>query len=109
MGSEIWLLISTGILNAPGPHPGEDAIQTRVFAYASRRSACSAIRGFVRQDLDEELERRAEAVNEALDSVFAGNEDLESDGDGMWTYDGSNRSYEWRLLRLEVRNGKEGQ
>ena len=42
-------------------------------------------------------------VDEALDLILIDNDDLESDGDGLWTWDGTTRSYEWRLMRLEVR------
>ena len=41
-------------------------------------------------------------VDEALDLIFADNDDLGSEGDGLWTWDGSTRSYEWRLMRLGV-------
>jgi hypothetical protein len=26
------------------------------------------------------------------------------DGDGLWAWDGTTRSYEWKLMRLEVRS-----
>ena len=37
-----------------------------------------------------------------LEIDFIDNDDLESDGDGLWTWDGTTRSYEWRLMLLEV-------
>ena len=41
-------------------------------------------------------------VDDALDLILADNADLESDGDGFWTWDGATRYYEWRLMRLGV-------
>ena len=109
---EIWLLLSTGVLNVPDPHPDADMVQTRAFAYATREAALDALREFMRPDVnesrtDEEWDASGELVDDALDFVFDyldGSDDLESDGDGLWTWDGTTRSYEWRLMRLEVRS-----
>lgn len=105
---EVWILLSTGLLNVPDPHPGEDVVQTRAFAYATSEAACDALREFMRPDVnesrtDEEWDDGDMTVDDALDFILEDNEDLESDGDGKWTWDGTTRSYEWKLMRLEVR------
>lgn len=103
---EVWLLLSTGTLEVPDPHPGVDKVVVRTFAYASREKACDHLREFMREDVNEAQEdgywEGDYTVDDALDSIFEGNDDLNSTGDGMWTYDGSVRSYEWRLMRLGV-------
>ena len=106
---ETWLLLSTCILTGGAAVDGADQIGTRAFAYATREAACADLREFMRPDV---VEARPEGawdddtymtVDEALDLILLDNDDLKSDGDGMWTYDGTTRSYEWRLMRLGVR------
>jgi len=107
---EIWLLLSTGVLNVPDPHPGEDTVQTRAFAYATREAACDALREFMRPDINEanSEDRWREMgcfVDDELDNVLGSGYD-EDDGlesDKLWTYYGTIRSYEWRLMRLGVK------
>lgn len=102
---EVWLLLSTAVLTGAAVD-GTDQIETRAFAYPSREAACDHIREFMRPDVNESRPKGAwddtETVDDVLDSIFEGNDDLNSTGDGMWTYDGSTRSYEWRLMRLGV-------
>ena len=104
---EVWLLLSTGTLEVPDPYQGVDKVVVRTFAYASREKACDHLREFMREDVNEAQEdgywEGDCTVDGALDSIFEGNDDLNSTSDGMWTYDGSVRSYEWRLIRLGVR------
>lgn len=103
---EVWLLLSTAVLTGDASVDGADQIGTRAFAYSSREAACDHIREFMRPDVNDSRPDGAwddtETVDDVLDSIFEGNGDLESDGDGRWTYDGSTRSYEWRLVRLGV-------
>ena len=104
---EVWLLLSTGVLTGDAAVDGADQIGTRAFAYATREAACGALREFMRPDV---VESRPEGrwdeddmtVDDALDFIFKDSDDLGSDGDGLWTWDGTNRSYEWRLMRLGV-------
>ena len=105
---EIWLLLSTGVLTGDAAVDGADMIGTRAFAYATRKAACGALREFMRPDV---VDSRPEGawdddpymtVDDALDLILADNADLESDGGGFWTWEGSTRFYEWRLMRLEV-------
>ena len=106
---EVWLLLSTCILTGDASADGADQIGTRAFAYATREAACAALREFMRPDVVESRPEGAwdedpdTTVDGELDSIFRWNDDLKSDGDGMWTYDGTTRSYEWRLMRLKVR------
>lgn len=104
---EVWLLLSTAVLTGDAAVDGADQIGTRAFAYPSREAACDHIREFMRPDVNESRPEGAwddtETVDDVLDSIFEGNDDLNSAGDGMWTYDGSTRSYEWKLMRLGVR------
>lgn len=104
---EVWLLLSTAVLTGDAAVGGADQIGTRAFAYPSREAACDHIREFMRPDVNESRPEGAwddtETVDDVLDSIFEGNDDLNSDGDGTWTYDGSTRSYEWKLVRLGVR------
>ena len=111
---EIWLLLSTGVLTGDAAVDGADMIGTRAFAYATRKAACGALREFMRPDV---VDSRPEGawdddpymtVDDALDLILADNADLESDGDGFWTWDGSTRFYEWRLMRLGVEPGRCG-
>ena len=104
---EVWILLSTGLLTGDAAVDGADQIGTRAFAYSSRADACSHIREFMRPDVVESRPEGAwdegdETVDDALDSILD-SDDLASHGDGMWTYDGTTRSYEWRLVRLGVR------
>jgi hypothetical protein len=106
MNSEIWLLLSTCVLTGDAAVDGADQIGTRAFAYATREAACDALREFMRLDVNESRPEGAwddMTVDDALDFIFDGNDDLESDGDGLWTWDGTTRSYEWKLMRLGVR------
>ena len=102
---EMWLLLSTSILTGDAAVDGADMIGTRAFAYATREAACGALREFMRPDV---VESRPEGawddmtVDDALDLILLDNDDLESDGDGLWTWDGSIRYYEWKLMRLGV-------
>lgn len=105
---EIWLLLSTGVLTADAAVDGADLIGARAFAYATREAACDALREFMRPDV---VESRPEGawdgdpdmtVDGVLDGILDDNDDLKSDGDVLWTWDGSIRSYEWRLMRLGV-------
>lgn len=105
---EVWLLLSTCVLTGDAAVDGADQLGTRAFAYATREEACDHLREFMRPDVDDSRPDGAwddgtETVDDVLDSIFEGNDDLGSDGDGRWTYDGSVRSYEWRLMRLGVR------
>lgn len=108
--NKVWILLSTGVLNIPDPHPGEDTVQTRTFAYATREAACDALREFMRPDVNESRPEEAwnddfcYTVDAALDFILDENDDLKSDGDGFWTWDGSIRSYEWKLIQLEVKS-----
>ncbi len=106
---EIWLLLSTGVINVPDPHPGEDTVQTRAFVYATREAACDALREFMRPDVNEanseaRLQELGSSVDDELDNVLeSGYDEGDSpESDKLWTYDGTIRSYEWRLLRLRV-------
>jgi hypothetical protein len=105
--SEIWLLVSTGVLVGDAAVDGADQIGTRAFAFSSREAACDHIREFMRPDVNDSRPEGAwddtETVDDVLDSIFEGNDDLDSDGGGMWAYNGSTRAYEWRLIRLGVR------
>ena len=105
-GHEVWLLLSTAVLTGAAVD-GTDQIETRALAYPSREAARDHIREFMRLDVSESKPKGAwddtETVDDVLDSIFEGNDDLNSDGDGVWTYDGSVRSYEWKLMRLGVR------
>lgn len=104
---EAWLLVAVGKLVVAGPCPGVNPTVVRTALYASREKACDHLREFMREDVNEAQEdgywEGDYTVDDALDSIFEGNDDLNSTGDGMWTYDGSVRSYEWRLVRLGVR------
>lgn len=104
----VWLLLSTCILTGDASADGADQIGTRAFAYATREAACADLREFMRPDV---VDSRPEGawdndpnmtVDDALDLILLDNDDLESDGDGLWTWDGTTRSYEWRLMRMEV-------
>lgn len=103
---EVWLLLSTAVLTGDAAVDGADQIGTRAFVYSSREAACDHLREFMRPDVNESRPEGAwddtETVDDVLDSIFEGNDDLNSTGDGMWTYDGSTRSYEWKLMRLGV-------
>lgn len=105
---EIWLLLSTGVLEGDAAVDGADRIGTRARAYATREAACDALREFMRPDVEESRPEGAwdadpdMTVDDALDFVLGG-DGLESDGDGLWTWDGTTRSYEWKLVRLEVK------
>lgn len=103
---EVWLLLSTAVLTGDAAVDGADQIETRAFVYSSREAACDHLREFMRPDVNESRPEGAwddtETVDDVLDSIFEGNDDLNSAGDGMWTYDGSTRSYEWKLMRLGV-------
>jgi hypothetical protein len=103
---EIWLILSTCVLTGDAAVDGADQIGTRAFAYATREAACDALREFVRPDVNESRPEGAwddMTVDDALDFIFDGSDDLESGSDGLWTWDGTTRSYEWRLMRLGVR------
>lgn len=101
---EVWLLLSTAVLTGDAAVDGADQIETRAFAYPSREAACDHLREFMRADVNEANDgwEGDYTVDDALDSIFEYDEDLESGGDGMWTYDGTVRSYEWKLMRLGV-------
>ena len=103
---EVWLLLSTAVLTGDAAVDGADQIGTRAFVYSSREAACDHLREFMRPDVNESRPEGAwddtETVDDVLDSIFEGNDDLNSTGDGMWTYDGTVRSYEWKLMRLGV-------
>lgn len=101
---EVWLLLSTAVLTGGAAVDGADQIETRAFAYPSREAACDHLREFMRADVNEANDgwEGDYTVDDALDSIFEYDEDLESGGDGMWTYDGTVRSYEWKLMRLGV-------
>lgn len=103
---EIWLLLSTGVLTGDAAVDGTDLVGTRAFAYATREAACGALREFMRPDVADSRPEEAwgddMTVDDALDFILADNADIESDGDGLWTWDGTTRSYEWRLMRLGV-------
>lgn len=107
---EVWILLSTGVLTGDTAADGAEQIGTRAFAYATREAACDALREFMRPDVNESRPDEAwdndsdMTVDDALDFILEDNEDLESDGDGEWTWDGTTRSYEWKLMRLEVRS-----
>jgi hypothetical protein len=105
---KIWILLSTCVLTGDAAVDGAEQIGTWAAAYATREAACDELREFMRPDVNESRPEEAwddtETVDDVLDSIFEENDDLNSDGDGMWTYDGSVRSYEWRLIRLEVRS-----
>lgn len=100
---ELWLLSSTCVeVNASGA----DAVISREELYPTREKACDRLREFMRSDVNEANDGEWEdgyTVDDALDSIFEYDEDLESDGDGKWTYDGVKLSCEWRLLRKRVR------
>lgn len=104
---EVWMLLSTAVLTGDAAVDGADQVGTRAFAFSSREAACDHLREFMRPDVNDSRPEGAwdgtETVDDVLDSIFEGNDDLDSDGDGMWTYDGSVRSYEWKLVRLGVR------
>lgn len=106
---EVWILVSTAILDIPDPNPGADQIGTYARAFSSREAACDALREFVRVDLNEARPDGAWdedpdwTIDDALDLIFESNDDLNGNGDGCWSFSGSVRSYEWRLMRLEVR------
>ena len=106
---EMWLLLSTCVLTGDAPADGADQIGTRAFAYATRESACAALREFMRPDV---IDSRPEGawdddpymtVDDALDLILSDNDDIRSGGDGLWMWDDPTRSYEWRLMRLKVR------
>lgn len=104
---EVWVLLSTGLLTGDAAIDGADQIGTRAFAYSSREEACRHIREFMRPDVIASRPEGAwdegdETVDDALDFILD-SDDLASKGDGMWTYDGTTRSYEWRLMCLGVR------
>ncbi len=102
----VWILLSTSVLLGDPAEAGADRVATRARAYATREAACDALREFMRTDVNEANDdwRDDYGVDDALDAIFEYDEDLESDGDGLWTYDGTLRSCEWRLMRLEVRS-----
>jgi len=106
---EVWILLSTGVLTGCTTVDGAEQIVTRARAYATREAACDALREFMRPDVNESRPDEAwdndpdMTVDDALDFIFDGSDDLESDGDGLWAWDGTTRSYEWKLMRLEVR------
>ena len=105
---EVWLLLSTGVLTGDAAVDGADMISTRAFAYATREAACDALREFMRPDVADSYpegvwnDNPYITVDDALDFILADSADIESDGDGLWTWDGSTRYYEWRLMRLGV-------
>lgn len=111
-GREIWLLVSTGVLVGDSAAEGADQVVTRALAFRSRESACDHLREFMRPDVSDSRPEGAwdedgnddYTVDDALDAILEYDEDLKSGGDGKWTYDGSTRSYEWRLMRLGVRS-----
>lgn len=105
---EAWLLVAVGKLVVAGPCPGVDPTVVRTALYASREKACDSLREFMRVGVndaqpDDYWDGADETVDDVLDSIFEGNHDLESNGNGLWQYDGTVRSYEWRLIRLGVR------
>ncbi len=105
---EAWLLVAVGKLVVAGPCPGVDPTVVRTALYASREKACDSLRAFMRVGVndaqpDDYWDGVDETVDDVLDSIFEGNHDFESNGNGLWQYDGTVRSYEWRLVRLGVR------
>ena len=107
---EIWLLLSTCVLTGDAATDGSDQIGTRASAYATREAACDDLREFMRPDVNESRPEKAwedsgELVDDALDFILDYLGDVaEPAGEGKWTYDGTTRSYEWRLVRLEVKS-----
>jgi len=106
---EVWILLSTGILIGDAAVDGAEQIGTRARAYVTREAACDDLREFMRPDVNDSRPDGAWdsdpdlTVDDALDLIFEDNEDLEGTGDGKWTWDGTTRAYEWRLMKLGVR------
>ena len=101
-----WILLSTSVV-CRRARPGERQIETRVAPYATREDALDALREFMRPDVnasrtDEEWENSGELVDDALDFILDYLEDGSGEGGDRWTWDGTTRSYEWRVMRLEM-------
>lgn len=106
---KVWLLVSAGVLTGDTAADGADLASSRARAFASREAAMDALREFMRPDVADSRpegawDGDAFSVDDALDEILDNGCCLggTQEPDGLWTWDGSVRSYEWKLVEQEV-------
>lgn len=106
--SDVWILVSS---SRPGPCSGDTeycrSLGGNAKAFSSRDAALDGLREFLREEVNkshdeihwEELADHGRTVDDILDELI----EMGSEEQGIWMYDGTERSFVVQLMKEEVK------